>query len=152
MTTVGGLPAHILLVHVVVVLVPMSALLIVLITTWPAARARFTVATVVLSAVMLISVPLATDAGEWLERRVNSTALVRAHTGLGDTMLPWAIALTVVALVVLARELLAARARRQSTAVAAGGGPGTARTRVAGSARSDTATLWVAAVCRRRLR
>ncbi len=40
MTTVGGLPAHILLVHAVVVLVPLSALLIVLVTTWPAARAR----------------------------------------------------------------------------------------------------------------
>jgi hypothetical protein len=107
-----------------------------------AARARLTVATAILSVVMLISAPLATDAGEWLERRVNSTELVRTHTTSGDTMLPWAIALTVVALVLLARELLAARARRGSTPVAVGGGPGTTRTRQAGSDRSDTVALW----------
>jgi hypothetical protein len=39
-TTIGGLPAHILLVHAVVVLVPLAALLVVLVTAWPAARAR----------------------------------------------------------------------------------------------------------------
>ncbi len=138
MTTVDGLPAHILLIHAVVVLVPLSALLIMLITIWPAARARLTVATAVLTVAMVISVPLATQAGEWLERRVNRTELVRAHTELGDSMLPWAIGLTVVALMVLARELLAARSRRHPVAV--GGGPGT--TRLAEGDRSDPAARW----------
>jgi hypothetical protein len=38
MTTIGGLPAHILLVHAVVGLVPVTALLVVLVAVWPAAR------------------------------------------------------------------------------------------------------------------
>ncbi len=129
MTTVGGLPAHILLVHAVVVLVPLSALLIVLVTTWPAARARLTMATAVLTVVMLVSVPLTTEAGKWLERRVGRTELVRTHTELGDTLLPWAIGLTVVALAVLARELVAARARQRAEPMMVCAGPGTTHRR-----------------------
>ena len=64
MATVAGLPAHILLVHAVVVLVPLSALLIVLVTVWPAARAWLTPATAVVAIATVVSVPLATDAGE----------------------------------------------------------------------------------------
>jgi hypothetical protein len=125
MTTIGGLPAHILLVHAVVVLVPLTALLIVLVTVWPAARARLTLSTAIVAVVTLISVPVTTDAGEWLERRVQRTDLLRTHTELGDTMLPWAIGLAVVALAVLARQWHAARTR-SATAVAAGGSPGAA--------------------------
>lgn len=141
MTTLAGLPAHILLVHAVVVLVPLTALLIVTVTMWPAARARLTVATAVVAVVTLVSVPLATDAGEWLERRVTRTALLETHTQLGDTMLPWAIALTVVALAVLTREVLTGRAARRgegrTAALASEEGPGSAR---AGTslARPDT--------------
>jgi hypothetical protein len=110
MTTVDGLPAHILLVHAVVVLIPLSALLLVLVAIWPEARTRLVWSTAVVSVLALISVPLTTDAGEWLERRVARSALVRSHTELGDSMLPWAIALAVVALAVLARHLLSGRA------------------------------------------
>jgi hypothetical protein len=125
MTTIGGLPAHILLVHAVVVLVPLAALLIVLITVWPAARARLTLATAIVAVVALISVPLSTDAGEWLERRVERTQLLSTHTQLGDTMLPWAIGLAVVALAVLARQWHAARTR-PTISVGVGGPPGAA--------------------------
>jgi hypothetical protein len=121
MTTVDGLPAHILLIHAVVVLIPLSALLLVLVATWPAARTRLVWSTAVISVLALISVPLTTDAGEWLERRVARTALVHTHTELGDSMLPWAIALAVVALVVLARHLASGR-----VAVGRHGGPGAA--------------------------
>lgn len=121
MTTINGLPAHILLVHAVVVLIPLSALLLVLVATWPAARARLVWPTAVLSVLALISVPLTTDAGEWLERRVARSELVRTHTELGDSMLPWAIALAVVALVVLGRHLYSGRA-----AVGRHEGPGAA--------------------------
>ncbi|MDT7744872.1 MAG: hypothetical protein QOE59_3950 [Actinomycetota bacterium] len=121
MTTVNGLPAHILLVHAVVVLIPLSALLLVLVALWPAARTRLVWPTALLSVLALISVPLTTDAGEWLERRVARSELVRTHTELGDSMLPWAIALAVVALVVLARHLGSGR-----TAVGRHEGPGAA--------------------------
>jgi hypothetical protein len=38
LTTISGLPAHVLLVHALVVLAPLTALLEVLCALWPAAR------------------------------------------------------------------------------------------------------------------
>ena len=109
MTTVNGLPAHVLLVHAVVVLVPLTSLVLLLVALWPAARRRLVVPGAVLAVVTLISVPLTTDAGEWLEHRLPSTPLLRAHTELGDYLLPWAIGLAVLGLALAGRELLAAR-------------------------------------------
>lgn len=109
MNTINGLPAHMLLVHVVVVLVPLSAILLILCSLWPAARRRLSLFTFVLSALALISVPLATGAGEWLEHQVKRTQLVRDHTQLGDTMLPWAIGIAAVAAVVAVLEFRATR-------------------------------------------
>ena len=40
MTTVNGLPSHVLLVHFIVVLAPLTALLATLCAVWPAARRR----------------------------------------------------------------------------------------------------------------
>ena len=127
MTTIGGLPAHVLLVHAVVVLVPLTALLVLLVAFWPAARRRLWLVTAALAVVTLVLVPLTTQAGEWLERHVPTTALVRAHTELGDDMLPWAVALAAVALAVAGRELLGLRAARRVARVEVGrGGPGAA--------------------------
>lgn len=109
MTTIAGLPAHILLVHAVVVLVPLTALLTVLVTAWPAARARLAVPNAVLAVVALVSVPLTTDAGEWLEHNLPRTDLIRIHTQLGDTLLPWVIGLALIAVGVAVREVVAAR-------------------------------------------
>ena len=114
MTTIGGLPAHILLVHAVV---PLAGLLVVLVTTWPAARARLTLPTAVVAVGSLVAVPLATSAGEWLEHRVPRTALLSAHTALGDTLLPWVVGLAVLAVAVQVREWHAARAGRGTHAV-----------------------------------
>lgn len=40
LNTVGGLPAHPLLAHVVAIFVPLTALLAILVVVWPAARRR----------------------------------------------------------------------------------------------------------------
>jgi hypothetical protein len=86
-------------------------------------RCRFAV----LAVLTAILVPVTTEAGEWLEHRVASTPLIRAHTELGDYLLPWAVALAAVALALATRQRLATRARRSGTAVATGTGPGTTR-------------------------
>ncbi|NDZ95812.1 hypothetical protein G3I13_06490 [Streptomyces sp. SID6673] len=90
MNTVNGLPAHPLLVHAVVVLVPLASLMAVLAVLWPGARRRlgFLVPLVALAA--LIAVPLATSAGEALEKRVAHTEAVEHHTRLGEQMIYWA--------------------------------------------------------------
>ncbi|MEV5878263.1 DUF2231 domain-containing protein [Streptomyces sp. NPDC052101] len=100
MTLINGLPAHVLLVHVVVVLIPLTALALVAAALWPRAAERLGVLLPVLAFVALVSVPLTTHAGEWLERHVQDDALVRRHTELGDGLLPWALGLFVLAAVV----------------------------------------------------
>jgi hypothetical protein len=45
----------------------------------------------------LISVPITTQAGEWLQAPLRHTELVAAHSALGTTLLPWAVAAFLVA-------------------------------------------------------
>ncbi|MEU1705426.1 DUF2231 domain-containing protein [Streptomyces sp. NPDC005706] len=100
MSLVNGLPAHVLLVHVVVVLIPLTALALVAGAVWPRAARRLGGLLPSLALVALVSVPLTSQAGEWLERHVDDDALVRRHTELGDGLLPWALGLFVLAAVV----------------------------------------------------
>jgi hypothetical protein len=109
MTTLNGLPAHVLLVHTIVVLLPLASLLLVLSALWPAARRKLAGPNALLSVLVVILVPITTDAGDWLEHRVASTPLIRAHTDLGDTALYVAIPVAVLALVVWWRQREAAK-------------------------------------------
>jgi hypothetical protein len=112
MGTINGLPAHILLVHAIVVLLPLAALLLALTAWWPAARGRLAGPNVILSSVTLVLVPITADAGQWLRDRVADTALLRDHTQLGDTALYAAFAVTVMALVIWWRHREALRGAR----------------------------------------
>ncbi|MCF3129918.1 DUF2231 domain-containing protein [Streptomyces olivochromogenes] len=100
MSLINGLPAHVLLVHVVVVLIPLTAVALVVAALWPRAARRLGPLLPLLALVALASVPLTTQAGEWLERHVDDDALVRRHTELGDGLLPWALGLFVLAVLV----------------------------------------------------
>lgn len=99
-TLINGLPAHVLLVHFVVVLVPLTALALVVCAVWPAWIRRLGVVLPVLALVTLISVPLTTHAGEWLEDHTGSDPLVRRHAELGDSLLPWVLGLFAVTVAV----------------------------------------------------
>ncbi|MET9119350.1 DUF2231 domain-containing protein [Streptomyces longwoodensis] len=129
MSLVNGLPAHILLVHVVVVLVPLTALALVVGAIRPGAARRMGVVLPGLALVMLVSVPLTTQAGEWLEAHVDGNALVRRHAELGDGLLPWAGGLFILAVAVW-----------WATGRAAASGPGTS-----GSTRWSATPVRVAA-------
>lgn len=110
--SVSGLPAHILLVHAVVVIVPLAALLTVLSAVWPAANRRLGIITPIVALVALVLVPITTQAGEWLEARLSyreSNPLIRTHTDLGPQLLPWAIGLFLVAVLVWLVPWLAVR-------------------------------------------
>ena len=94
----NGLPVHVLIVHAVVIVVPLAALCALLTAFWPAARRRLGIVTPLIALAALVLVPLAVQAGEWLQSRlVNVTPLLGAHTALGETMLPWVIALFLAA-------------------------------------------------------
>ena len=96
----NGLPLHVLIVHAVVIMVPLAALCAVLTAFWPSARRRLGVVTPLVALAALVLVPVAVQAGEWLQSRlVTVTPLLGAHTSLGETMLPWAIVLFLAAVV-----------------------------------------------------
>jgi hypothetical protein len=99
-TKIQGLPAHILLVHLVLAAVPIAALVLVVAALWPAAGRRLGVITPVIALGALLTVPVTTHAGEWLEARVAITPLIRKHVTLGKEVLPWMIGLFVIALLV----------------------------------------------------
>ncbi|WP_394769727.1 hypothetical protein [Lacisediminihabitans sp.] len=93
----AGLPLHVLLVHFVVIVVPLAALCTVLTAAWPAARRRLGIVTPLIALAALVSVPVTTEAGEWLLARVANTPLIQAHAAIGKSLLPWAFATFVVA-------------------------------------------------------
>ncbi|WP_020658839.1 DUF2231 domain-containing protein [Amycolatopsis benzoatilytica] len=146
MTTINGLPAHILLVHAIVVLLPLSALLLVLSALWPAARAKLAAPNAVLAVLVVVLVPITTDAGEWLERRVASTPSLKSHTDLGDTAIYVAIPVAVLALVVWWRHRETAVVTKPEPAEESGGGVATATRRKTYLAPQKTMVTTVIAV------
>jgi len=134
MQTVNGLPAHVLLVHAIVVLLPLSAVLLALTAIWPAARRRLAGPNAILAGVVVVLVPITTSAGEWLEHRVAPNALIHRHAELGDTAIYAAVAVAVLAVVVWWRQ-------REST-----GRTPAKRTYLAPASSALTAALTVAAV------
>ena len=97
MSTINGLPAHVLFVHFIVVLAPLTAILAIICALWTAARSRLTWLVFGLAVITAILTQLTTDAGEWLEHRQGRSPVLHAHTELGDTMLYFAIALVAAA-------------------------------------------------------
>lgn len=95
--TIFGLPVHPLVVHATVVIVPTAAVAVALAAFWPRFRRHGALAALVLSVVALVLVPLSTQSGESLQRRVGSSALVERHAELADGLLPFVIVLVVAA-------------------------------------------------------
>lgn len=95
---INGLPAHVLLVHIVVVFVPLAALLLILSAVWPSARRRLGVITPIVALIALAAIPPTTNAGSWLLKRVDRSSQVTEHAQLADGLLPWVIGLFAVAL------------------------------------------------------
>jgi hypothetical protein len=120
-STVNGLPFHMLLVHALVVLVPIAAGCVAASTLWVSWRRRLGEIPLVLSALVVVLTPLSTSAGEWLQEHVPDTERVRRHAELGDQLLPWLIGLLVVAVLAELVRREHARVRRL-----AAGGPRTA--------------------------
>ncbi|MFC7277690.1 DUF2231 domain-containing protein [Paractinoplanes rhizophilus] len=118
MNTVNGLPAHVLLVHGVVVLLPLSAFLLVVTALWPAARRRLAGPNAILSILVVLLVPLTTSAGEWLERRVPDSSLVRTHAELGDSAIFYAVPIAALALIIWWRNREAYATGRRRTYLA----------------------------------
>ena len=104
--TVNGLPVHPLVVHAVVVLLPLAALGVIALAVRPSWRGRFGLLVVLVAALATAAIPLATDSGESLERRVGDPG---RHAELGDTVLWFALPLLAVAVALFWLHRRAAR-------------------------------------------
>nr|WP_296766763.1 DUF2231 domain-containing protein [Rhodococcus sp. (in: high G+C Gram-positive bacteria)] len=120
MTTLGGLPAHILLIHAIVVLAPLTALLEIISAVWRPARRRLVWLILSLAVITMVLTPITTDAGEWLERHTPPSEAIRAHTELGDWMIYFSGGLLIVAVLLAALQLAESRsdARRPAATIA----------------------------------
>jgi uncharacterized membrane protein len=95
--TIGGIPLHPLIVHAVVVLVPLASLLLLLAAVSPRIRHWAGILTPITATLALITVPLATQSGESLERRVGASPALEEHTELGDSLLYFVLVLAILA-------------------------------------------------------
>jgi uncharacterized membrane protein len=100
LTTIAGLPAHVLLVHALVVLAPLTALLEVLCALWPAARRRLVWLVLAFAVVTTALTPITTEAGEWLyDRERHHRDILNTHVDRGGWMIYFSAAMLVVAVV-----------------------------------------------------
>lgn len=113
-----GLPAHPLLVHIPVVLVPLAAIGTVLIAVRPAWRHRFGPLVVATAGVALAGVQFAIGTGEALEEHVDETEAIERHADLAGIT-----RLSVLALFAAVTAFVIFDRHRGNRAVR--GGPGT---------------------------
>jgi ABC-type branched-subunit amino acid transport system permease subunit len=98
LTTIAGLPAHVLLVHALVVLAPLTALLEILCALWPAARRRLVWLVLAFAIVTTALTPITTEAGEWLyDRERHHSATLNTHADRGGWMIYFSVAMLVIA-------------------------------------------------------
>ena len=96
--TVFGLPLHPLIVHATAVIVPTTALAVLLAGFWPRFRRWASWGPLALAVLSVVLVPITSSSGESLEHTLPRSALVEQHAHLGDQLLPWVIVLAVGAL------------------------------------------------------
>lgn len=99
--TIAGLPLHPLVVHATEVIVPVAALVVTVAALWPRFRRYAGYLPLALALASLVLVPLSTQSGEALEKRVEESALIETHANLAEGLLPWVFSLVVVAAVLL---------------------------------------------------
>src|SRR3954471_3053570 len=92
-TVIHGLPAHVLLIHLVVVLVPVAALVLIA-QAWSAPIRRWAgIGGPLLCLGALVMVPVTTHAGYWLRdhlpAELRTSPDVVKHANLGAQLLPY---------------------------------------------------------------
>lgn len=115
--TVFGLPAHPLVVHAVVVLLPLAAVAAIAAALVPRWRQRYSAPLLCVTLLGVLAVPVAAKTGEQLEHRISQrfeNPLITEHAGMGDTLLPFALGFGVAVVLLLVAGRLADRERAAS--------------------------------------
>ncbi|MFZ0323832.1 MAG: DUF2231 domain-containing protein [Actinomycetes bacterium] len=96
--TIAGVPIHVLVVHVVVVLIPLAALGVIAIAFVPRWREKYGALVAVVTFVAVASVPVASQTGEGLRPFVAPSPAVANHAQIGGALKFFAIPLLLAAL------------------------------------------------------
>jgi uncharacterized membrane protein len=99
-----GLPAHPLLVHLPVVLIPLTLLLAILCVAWRRGRKVLSLVVALGATISMLGAQIAVMSGSALEERVKETDLVRQHAELGEATRNFAILVFLVAAALFVRE------------------------------------------------
>ncbi|WP_156686938.1 DUF2231 domain-containing protein [Mycobacterium sp. Marseille-P9652] len=119
MTVIGGLPAHALFLHFIVVLVPLTALLEVVCGFWPAARrGQLLWLTLLLAVANMVLTPITIDAGEWLyDLRAKPSPILQEHAERGQAMIYFSGALLLIAIGLVVLRFTEGRFESRRTAI-----------------------------------
>jgi uncharacterized membrane protein len=101
-----GLPTHILLLHVVIVLLPISAIATVFVVLSGRFRHRWGVSVVLFTFVTTLFVPLTTQSGESLADRLPEVPAIEHHAEIGQQLLVWAAVFGLCLVAVVALDLV----------------------------------------------
>ncbi len=99
-----GLPAHPLLVHLPVVLIPLTLAIAIAAVAWTRGRKVLSLVVAGAAAVSMIGAQIAVMSGGALEERVRETDLVRQHADLGEGTRTFAIVVFLAAVAFVVRE------------------------------------------------
>jgi len=141
-STVNGLPVHALLVHFIVAIAPLTGLLVILCAIWPAARQRLVWLVLAMAVATAGMTPFVTESGEWLEHNIGESELIEKHAALGDTMIYFALALLIGAILVAAAHVRASRGKPLSTALTAGIAAAATTVQVVRIGHSGAESVW----------
>ncbi|MFB9741549.1 DUF2231 domain-containing protein [Pseudonocardia sulfidoxydans] len=144
MFTIGGIPAHPLVVHAVVVLLPLAAIGAVVIAVRPSLRRTLGVAVTLVALAGVVAVPVATQSGSrLLATSGGGGPLVGEHADRAGNLLPWAVLFLALLLVSV---VTGKRADRTTTPADAAGGGVAVQTRTTTLHRVSTVTGVLAAL------
>jgi len=118
MNEVFGLPAHPLIVHAPVVLLPLALTGVILCLVKPSWRPALIIPTAILGIVGAAGAILASQSGEWLQARVPESALVEDHQGLGEMTRNLSIVFAGALFVWALREMVETRGWFKDTVIA----------------------------------
>jgi hypothetical protein len=144
---VKGLPFHALIVHATVVLLPLTALALVLAAFSSSIRVRMGIVLPLAGVVSLVLVPITINSGQQYRATLGGRGLrnptLNRHADLAGQVLPWTIGLALMTIVVYALVVIGRRlAPRAAGAAATVTQPG--RTRGAALAGRSAVSITVA--------
>jgi uncharacterized membrane protein len=99
-----GLPAHPLLVHMPVVIIPLTLLLAIAAVAWRRGRSVLSLVVAGAATVGMLGAQLAVMSGEPLEERVAENSLIEQHAELGEGARTFAILVFLIAVAYVVRE------------------------------------------------